>query len=132
MFSYSILLSKSSLISALNKEVGLTVDAQRAAMISSENPFKEIGEGLSILQAVNPTMLFDDVSVGNVVDNDSDVVTSAALYTGHDILYQHQTHKSEGVQECKAIHNVGPGKSRDLRETSSKCCLVQQHGERNT
>ena len=85
MFSCSILLSKTSFIPTFNKNIGLTIDAQRVAMINSDNPFNEIGEGLSILQYVNPSMIFDDLNIENVVGVDRDVVITAMLHTVHDI-----------------------------------------------
>lgn len=54
-------------------------------MINSDNPFNEIGEGLSILQYVNPSMIFDDLTIKNVVGVDRDVVITAMLHTVHDI-----------------------------------------------
>ena len=70
------------------KKAGISLEAQCAAITDADDPFKDLKESLDELNAADPDMVPEGLSVESVVDVDNDVITMAPIITEDDILEQ--------------------------------------------
>ena len=100
-------------------KAGVNTDAQRAAIVDSDDPFKDLQEGLVALQAADPSMVPEDLQLRNL-STYKDVITTAPVDTDDDILAQFQQQEtSDEEDECEEVNGIAPQRpSRSMVENA--------------
>ena len=95
------------------KKAGITSEVQRAAIVDSDDLFKDFRESLDALKADDSDMVPEGLSTENFIEEDHDPFAIAPCITEEDILEQFQTHQEESDEDkndCgdKSVKYVAP------------------------
>ena len=68
------------------RKVGITPEAQNAAITDADDPFSDLKESLQQLHDIDPDMVPEGVTPERLIDVDNEVITTATMITDDDIL----------------------------------------------
>ena len=99
------------------RKVGVTPEAQNAAITDADDPFSNLKESLQQLHDIEPDMVPESVSPESFTDVDNEVITTAPMITDDNILRSVTTNQleqsDEGDDNDKEVEEAAP--ERPLR-----------------
>ena len=100
----------------------------------SDDPFKDLQEGLDALQAADPTMVPEDLSVEKLVHVDSTLTRmSLQLHKWSPMMTSWDSFSSKNEEDgCEEFYDIALSapvevRGRERPRNPSKRCPVQQH-----